>query len=106
MKNQKLPDMCYLFRPAGGPGRYIAVIHNGELGFSTTSYDEKDARIAQSMVAHMNRKLGITPVIAECMQTGSMFGWDVDGADPDFVGRKTAMNQFDLVRDEENLFEA
>lgn len=34
-------------------------------------------------VAEMNKRAGVTPEQAEAMQIGSMFGWEVPGADPD-----------------------
>lgn len=34
-------------------------------------------------VADMNSRAGVTPEQAEAMQIGSMFGWEVPGADPD-----------------------
>lgn len=106
IKNAKLPDMCYMYRPNGGPGRYIAVIRNGELGFFTSDIAEMNSIKAKELVEHMNLKLGVTPTQAGCMQVGSMFGWDVKGADPDYVEAQNKMNPFDLVADEENLFDA
>lgn len=37
----------------------------------------------RAFVAEMNRRAGVTPAQALAMEIGSMFGWEVPGADPD-----------------------
>ena len=37
---------------------------------------------ADKDVKEINREIGVTPAQAEAMKVGSMFGWNVPGADP------------------------
>ena len=80
-----LPDFCFVFIPEGGPGNYIRAVRRGEMGSSATTYDVDDPTKAQELVAHVNRRLGVTELQAECMLAGSMFGWDVLGANPEYA---------------------
>ena len=82
---QQLPEFCFVFIEEGGPGNYIRAVRRGEMGNSATTYDVDDPIKAQELVAHVNRRLGVTELQAECMLAGSMFGWDVPGADPTYV---------------------
>lgn len=90
MNNEKLPEMCLVFLDTGKPGNYIGAVKNGESGYYPTTYDEQDPEKAKNLVTLMNERLGVSALEADCMKTGSMFGWDVPGADPEFMARKLA----------------
>lgn len=40
-------------------------------------------KAGRAFVAQMNQRNGVTPQQAEAMEIGSMFGWEIPGADPD-----------------------
>jgi hypothetical protein len=69
---QKLPEICAARLPATGEP---ILIRRGVMGYYPTNH--------RLDVAEFNRKRGITPEQAEAMLAGSMFGWEVPGADPD-----------------------
>lgn len=79
----ELPEMCFIFMEDAEPGEYVRAVRRGESGCFATTYGESDPDRARALVAHMNRKLGVSELQAECMLAGSMFGWDTPGADPD-----------------------
>lgn len=85
-----LPEFCLVFIPEGGPGKYVGAVRRGEMGYSPTTYDVPDPEKAQELVAHVNRRLGVTDLQAQCMHNGSMFGWDVPGADPKHMAKVLA----------------
>lgn len=79
-----LPEHCYVFLENMPPGRRIGMVMRNESGYWPTGYDmpgntENDAK---RMVRNLNDKIGVTPHQAECMLSGSMFGWDCKAADP------------------------
>lgn len=39
--------------------------------------------LSDATANRLNTRLGVTPAQIEAMQAGSMFGWEVPGADPD-----------------------
>jgi len=55
----------------------------GEQGYYRNGAPFMTEQAAHMFVARLNDCLGVTPLQAECMLVGSMFGWDVPGADPD-----------------------
>lgn len=79
---EMLPEMCFVFMEDAEPGEYVRAVRRGETGCFVTSYDMTEPDKAKALVAHMNRKLGVSELQAECMLAGSMFGWDAPGADP------------------------
>lgn len=77
----KLPDTCFIFEPTAKPGAYVKAVRYGESGCFATDYNETDPSKAEALVAHLNQKLGVSKLQAECMLAGSMFGWNTPGAD-------------------------
>lgn len=78
---KQLPEMCLIFVADAEPGSYVRAVKRGESGSFATTYDVTAPDKAKALVAHMNRRLGVGEVEAECMLAGSMFGWDSLGAD-------------------------
>lgn len=80
----KLPPMCYtvdLERTGFGVSvelQPVVMIKRGERGFYSTNVVG-----GQPAVDRLNEELGITKGQVQAMVTGSMFGWDTPGADPD-----------------------
>ena len=73
-KDRGLPQYCYSYLPTTqeeiridiAESEYIPIRKQGNPRASN----------------EMNRELGVTPAQAKAMQVGSMFGWNVPGADP------------------------
>lgn len=102
---EALPELCFIFMEDAEPGKYVKAVKRGESGCFETTYDEIDAGKARALVAHLNRKLGVSALQAECMQVGSMFGWDAPGADPDRLAQvklKSAKEMLERVAKEFN----
>lgn len=56
----------------------------GELAHIKAKGDYKKLHDAgRAFVDEMNKRAGVTPAQALAMQIGSMFGWEVPGANPD-----------------------
>lgn len=85
---EALPVVCFVVIQSNAPGEYVGAVRRGERGYSKTDYDERDLSKAKELVAHMNKKLGVTELQADCMHTGSLFGWDVPGADPEYMAKQ------------------
>lgn len=81
-----LPDMCFSFSHHAAPGKYVIAIKHGETGYYPTTYDEPDPEKAKALVDHLNAKLGVSQEQRECMENGSMFGWDTPGAQMKVMG--------------------
>ena len=69
-----LPRYCYGFIPTS---KDVIRIDIAESGYTPVGRDGN-----MKHVQEMNRELGITRQQMEAMKVGSMFGWDVPGADP------------------------
>lgn len=87
---EALPIICFVVIQSNAPGEYIGAVRRGERGYSKTDYDERDINKAKELVANMNKKLGVTELQAKCMHTGSLFGWDVAGANPEYMAEQLA----------------
>lgn len=74
-----LPEYCYSV--IGTTGELI-MIKKGETGYYKTNCwpDNKSENL--KLKDYYNDRLGVDHVQEQCMKTGSMFGWDVPGADP------------------------
>lgn len=75
-----LPDFCYTYIESENK---VGVIRKGFTGYfeCTKAYTGKPSEV-RSMAEELNRKAGITKAQAEAMKCGSLFGWNVKGADP------------------------
>lgn len=74
-----LPELCYSILPGTGE---LIIIKNGESGYYRTSYGDTDKKANIGIKDFYNERLGVTKIQEECMKVGSMFGWDVPGANP------------------------
>lgn len=76
-KEIHLPDKCYSVLPSSGE---IIVINQGEKGYRpyTHQFGERN----REMCDQMNKNLGVTKRQEAAMHAGSMFDWDVPGANP------------------------
>ena len=70
----RLPPMCHARHPTDGT---IVLIRRGEMGFQPVE-TTLSAELLNALLEPVP-----TPRQIEAMLIGSMFGWDVPGADPD-----------------------
>lgn len=98
----QLPDHCYIYRPKLQSGRYVGIIRRGESGVFDTDYEIDTPDLAKEFVERMNRKLGVTAEMQNCMEIGSMFGWHVPGAQL----KQEAHCVFDRYYDDDNIVDA
>lgn len=91
----KLPESCYGVLSTDNT---IIIIKRGETGYYKTDWPSTGIgseayQKAIDWAKELNDGLGVTPAQAEAMKVGSMFGWDVPGADPDHIlNQKLAKN--------------
>ena len=74
----KLPEMCWTVLPADNT---VVVVKRGEMGYYPQRSDVLPYEA--DMVDFLNERLGVTKAQEQAMKSGSMFGWDIPGADPD-----------------------
>ena len=74
-----LPEQCYSTLLDTGA---VVILKRGETGYYKTDIPYTDNDEAKSLVSEYNRKLGVTKAQEEAMRAGSMFGFQVPGADP------------------------
>lgn len=74
-----LPELCYSV--LGTTGELI-IIKRGESGYYLTDLGTKNKKENIELANYYNERCGITKLEEGCMKVGSMFGWDVPGADP------------------------
>jgi hypothetical protein len=82
MNTEKLPELCLSIEP-GNPC-HVTLLKRGEVGYWDRGVfpTPEDAR---QHVDETNARLGVTKLQEECMLNGSLFGFDVPAADPDFM---------------------
>ena len=76
-----LPELC--FSTLSGTGALIC-IKRGESGYYPSDWNTDDAVQNRELADYNNERLGVTQVQRLAMECGSMHGWDVPGADPDY----------------------
>lgn len=77
---KKLPRECYHVMEVSCE---IVKLVRGMQGYYPTYIPAESKEQAQMMVDERNKELGVTKAQAEAMFVGSLFGWNVPGADPD-----------------------
>lgn len=77
--NNQLPERCYSLLIATNE---VIVIKRNESGYYKTDLLAEDKETARELVNNLNETLGVTKAQEQAMVFGSMFGWDVPGADP------------------------
>ena len=73
-----LPDHCFSVLAETGE---MIIIKKGESGYYHSDLNCNDATVSRVVAAENNKRLGVSKIQEECMVAGSMFGWDVPGAD-------------------------
>lgn len=77
----RLPELCYSVLNTTNE---IIVVKRGETGYYRTDYEPaKDRKAAEEWCDLLNEQLGVTKPQRKAMEVGSMWGWDVPGANPD-----------------------
>lgn len=77
----KLPEMCY---GVLNTSNELIIIKRGESGYYRTNYPAaKTRKDTEEWCDELNERMDITKAQRKAMECGSMFGWDVPGADPD-----------------------
>jgi hypothetical protein len=82
MNTEKLPEICLSIRP--GYQTNAMLLKRGEVGY----WDRgtfPTPQSAREYVDDWNTRMGVTKLQEECMLNGSLFGFDVPGADPDYM---------------------
>ena len=74
-----LPEQCYSALLDTGA---VVILKRGETGYCKTDIPFQNKEAAKQLVAEYNEKLGVTKAQSEAMKAGSMFGFEVPGADP------------------------
>lgn len=78
MRNE-LPETCLSTLPGTGD---LIILKRGETGYYRSEWDTGDKTQNKNIADWHNQRSGITPAQVMAMQVGSMYGFDVPGADP------------------------
>lgn len=79
MKRNELPDTCFSILPSTGQ---LIILKNGEKGYYPAEWDTGNRAKNREIATDHNLKCGISDIQETAMLTGSMFGWTVPGAAP------------------------
>lgn len=74
-----LPEQCYVYLPTS---QEIGIVKKGESGYYRSDLSPVYGERGQEFVDELNRQGGVSKAQAAAMLAGSMFGWQVPGADP------------------------
>ena len=77
----KLPEFCYSVLYTTNE---LIILKRGEEGYYATDYaPAKNAAAAEEWCNTANERIGVTKAQRKAMEMGSMWGFDIPGADPD-----------------------
>ncbi len=79
MKRNELPDTCFSVLPSTGQ---LIILKNGEKGYYPAEWDTGNRAENREIATNHNLQRGISDIQESAMLAGSMFGWTVPGADP------------------------
>lgn len=74
-----LPELCFSTPPSTGE---LVCIKCGEQGYYPSEWNTGDPHRNSEIADYNNERLGVTLAQRKAMEAGSMFDWDVPGADP------------------------
>jgi hypothetical protein len=76
---RKLPELCYSAHISTGE---TVVLKRGEKGYHDTGYGVQ----GEEAINRLNERLGVSRPQRAAMEFGSILGFNVPGADPDYYG--------------------
>lgn len=79
MRRNELPDFCLSTLPSTGQ---LIILRKGECGYYASDWDTRKREENQNIAREHNRRRGISDIQEAAMSAGSMFGWNLPGADP------------------------
>ena len=79
MRRNELPDFCLSTLPSSGQ---LIILRKGERGYYASEWDTGKREENQNIAREHNRRWGISDIQEAAMSAGSMFGWNLPGADP------------------------
>lgn len=79
MRRNELPDFCLSTLPSTGQ---LIILKRGERGYYASDWDTRKREENQNIAREHNRRRGISDIQEAAMSAGSMFGWNLPGADP------------------------
>lgn len=79
MRRNELPDFCLSTLPSSGQ---LIILKRGERGYYASDWDTGKREENQNIAQEHNRQRGIADIQEAAMVAGSMFGWNLPGADP------------------------
>ena len=74
-----LPEQCYVYLPTS---QEIGIVKKGEMGYYRSDLSPVYGQDGKAFVDELNQRGGVNKAQAAAMLAGSMFGWQVPGADP------------------------
>ena len=103
MRRNELPDFCLSTLPSSGQ---LIILRKGERGYYASDWDTGKREENQNIAREHNRQRGISDIQEAAMIAGSMFGWNLPGADPQWYRESGSAGKRSVVRNDDKLSEA